>query len=121
MASPGIRILLLGNDFGCLRKRARALNRAGIQAIASDPDELETHVGIESFDLVVLCHTLSDLQRRTASESARRRWPSIKVMQVFCQKHDFASFGCALDAATQDEPGQIIERAMTLMGVGVGT
>jgi hypothetical protein len=121
MAFPGIRILLVGNDFGCLRKRARALNRAGVQAIAADPNELETHVGGETFDLVVLCHTLSDVQRRIASESARGRWPRIKVMQVFCQKHDFASFGCALDAATQDEPGQIIEHAMALMGVGAGT
>jgi hypothetical protein len=42
-------------------------------------------------------------------------------MQVFCRKQDFASFGCALDAAIQDEPGQIIEHAMTLMGVGVST
>jgi hypothetical protein len=119
MVSSGIRLLLIGNDFGCLRKRARALHRAGIQAIVSDPNELETHVGNERFDLVVLCHTLSDLQRRTASDSARRRWPSIKVMQVFCQTHDFASFGCALDAAIQDEPGQIIERAMALMGIGI--
>ena len=118
MLSPWIRILLVGNDFGCLRDRATALAKAGVCAIISEPDELKTHIGTEGFNLVVLCHTLSDLQRRIAIESARRRWPGVKVLQLFSSKEDFTSLGCALDDSIEDGPEEIIEHAMMLMGVG---
>jgi len=121
MLTHGIRILLIGNDFGCLRNRAKVLREAGIHATLSDPNELETHVGTEQFDLVVLCHTLSDLQRRIANESARRRWPGIKVLQLLSSRDDFTSLGCALEDAIQDSPDQMIDHVMILMGMGACT
>ena len=120
MLSPGIRILLVGNDFGCLIGHARALNSARVQAIVADPEELKTHVGTERFNLVVLCHTLSDLQRRIASEGARHRWSGVKVLQLLSSKKDFTSLGCALDDATQDNLKEVVEHVKSLTGIRSG-
>ena len=75
MFFPSTRILLVGNEFRLLRRRVAALAGIGAQAVLSDPAELETHIGREGFDVVALCHTLSDLERLAVAENAHRRWP----------------------------------------------
>ena len=115
MSSPGTRILLVGNEFSLLRHRVAALAAIGAQAVMSDPAELETHVGLESFEVVVLCHTLSDLERRVVTESAHRRWPRIKVLQVVSSEVDFGSFGCVLNAHSPDDPQTIAQQAISLL------
>ena len=115
MLSPGIRVLLVGDDLDCLTNHARALARARIPAVVSDPEELNTHVGSERFNLVVLSHTLSDLRRRIAGENARRRWPGVKLIQLLSSTGDFTSLGCALDDAIQDDSREILEHIESLM------
>lgn len=115
MSSPSTRILLVGNEIRLLRHRVGALVAIGAQAVMSDPAELETHVGRESFDVLVLCHTLSDLERRVAAENAHRRWPRIKVLQVVSSELDFGSFGCVLNAHTPDDPHTIAQQAIALL------
>jgi hypothetical protein len=115
MLSPRIRVLLVGDDLDCLINHAKALSKPGIQAIISDPDELNTHVGAEGFNLVILCHTLSDLKRRIAGESAHSRWPQVKLIQLLSSTGDFTSLGCALDDAIQDNSREMLEHIMSLM------
>jgi hypothetical protein len=114
MGSPGIRILLVGNDVRLLRGRVDALNSCGAQVVLSDPAELQTHVGPEVFDLVVLCYTLSDLNRRWVTDRAHERWPRVKLMQIKPPERDFASFGSAIDNTTPDDPEAIARHAMAL-------
>jgi hypothetical protein len=115
MTSPSTRILLVGNEFRLLSDRLSALAAAGAQAVISNPAELETHVGCEPFHVVVLCHTMSDLERRAVTESVHRRWPRIKVLQVLGSEADFRSFGCVLNDHTTDDPQTIARHAMALL------
>ena len=117
MLSHGIkRILLIGQDLGLLRRRVGPLARTGAQVVVSEPAELETHTGTESFDLLILCHTLPDLVRRSVTENARRRWPRVKILQIFERSGDVASIGCRLDDHTSDNGNDLIQHAEELLG-----
>ena len=77
--------------------------------------EVQTHVGKETFDLVILCYTLSDVDRRTSIEAAYRRWPRVKVLQVFSRNHDMSSIGTELDDHLTDRSEDIVRHATTLL------
>lgn len=109
------RILLVGNDWNLLKQRVYPLSRSGAQVVVSGPSELETHLGKETFDLVILCHSLPDLLRRAATENARKRWPAVKVMQLFERTGDLASIGCPLDDRSSDEPDELVRHAEELL------
>jgi len=110
------RILLVGEDLGVLRRRVGPLACTGAQVVVTDPAELETHIGTESFDLVILCHTLPDLVRRAACEISRRRWPRVKILQIFEKSGDLASIGCRLEDRASDLPEELINHASELLG-----
>jgi hypothetical protein len=105
---------LVGNDVRLLRRRVEALHARGAQVVLSDPAELQTHVGAEVFDLVVLCYTLSDVNRRWVTERAHARWPRVKILQIKPPTRDFASFGSEVDNTTPDDPDAIARHAMAL-------
>jgi len=116
MSSPrNIKILLVGDDLRLLRRRVPPLVAIGAEVVISHPHELETHVGNERFDLAVLCYTLSDVARRTATEHAHRRWPRIKLLQIFRHADDVASIGCPLDAHVLDVPDELAVQAQALI------
>lgn len=116
MISQGVyRILLVGENLELLRRRVGSLARAGAEIVISDPAELETHVGKESFDLVVLCHTLTDVLRRSVTESAHRRWPRVKVLQIFAQRGEVTSIGCPLDDRAPDIPDELLKHTTDLL------
>lgn len=116
MGSPGPkRILLIGEDFALLRRRAVGLQRTGAQVVLSHAAELQTHVGKETFDLVILCYALSDVDRRASIEAAHRRWPRVKVLQIFSRKHDMRSIGTELDDHVPDHSDDIVRHATTLL------
>jgi len=112
--SAGNRILLLGTDFHLLRQRLSALVVIGADAVISGPAELDSHVGGESFNVLVLCHTLSDLERRKAILSAHRRWPTVKILQLADSMISVGSSECVLRDDTPDDPPAIAQRALAM-------
>jgi len=110
MSSPSTRILLIGNEGHLLRDRVRRLAAIGAQVVVSDPSEIETHVGLESFDVVLLCHTLSALQRRVVTESAHRRWPRAQVLHATSEM-DVRFIGSMLNGQMPDDPEIIAQDA----------
>jgi len=89
MASAFTRVLLVGNDPSRLRSQCNAYATGGSQAVISHPTELETHIGRERFDLVVLCPTLSETERCHVRQNASRRWPGVEVFQLGNSLLDF--------------------------------
>lgn len=110
------RILIVGEHLDLLRKRVVPLALTGAQVVISDPAELETHIGQECFNVIILCHTLSDLSRRSVTESAHRRWPRIRVLQIFASSEEVASIGCPLDGHAPDLPDELVARTSALLG-----
>jgi len=84
--------------------------------VLSDPMELETHVGRERFDLVVLCHTLTDTARCAATATAYRRWPHVRVLQICADHAEMKSLGCPMDDRTEVAPDEIAAHASKLLG-----
>jgi hypothetical protein len=110
------RILLVGSDFPLLRNHRAALAKTGVDIVLSDPMELEIHVGGERFDLVVLCHTLTDTARRAATATAHRRWPHVRVLQICADHAEMKSLGCPMDDRTAVAFDEIAAHASKLLG-----
>jgi hypothetical protein len=110
------RILLVGSDLPWLQNHRAALAKVGADMILSDPMELETHVGGERFDLVVLCHTLTDTARRAATATAHRRWPHVRVLQICADHAEMKSLDCPVDDRTAVASDEIAAHASKLLG-----
>ena len=105
----------MGSDLTLMRNHRVALAKVGANIVLSDPMELETHVGGERFDLVVLCHTLTDTARHAPTASARRRWPHVRVLQISADHTEMKSLGCPVDDRTAVSPDEIAAHASKLL------
>jgi DNA-binding response OmpR family regulator len=76
------RILLAGEDLHLLETRAAVLARTGASVLWGTSQKAELLLTSECFDLLVLCHTLSDRQREKITALANRRWPMTTVLQL---------------------------------------
>jgi len=106
---------LVGENYSLLKTRAAVLAKTGANVVPSSPSELASHVGIEEFDLVVLCHTLREGARKAVIANARRRWPRVRILQIFSRLGEMTSFADPLDAATPIEPEEVLARATELL------
>lgn len=76
------KILLAGSDFRLLGTRAAVLGRTGASVVCCSAAEAFGIISTEKFDLVVLCHTLSDEDADRISCEIHGRWPETRILQV---------------------------------------
>ena len=109
------RILLVGEDQYLLQCRGAMLQNRGadvIARLARDADR--TKVG--RVDVLVLCHSL-DLENRVRfAAEARKRWPSVRVLQVLRAATELYPSAPHADATVfAGEPGQLVAETFELL------
>ncbi len=71
---------------------------------------------VDSFDLVVLCHSLSDEDRRLIAKDIHSRWPQSKMLLVSAVDADPHSIECDVDVVMPSlEPEQLLRSAVALL------
>jgi len=70
---------------------------AGVSNLRGVLAELEMG---EEFDILILCHTLSDAQKRTLCESVTARCPAVRILELYLNKPR-VTLGVAVEAATE--------------------
>ena len=110
------KILLVGDDFSLLATRVAILTKMGASAVGCDPLELAIHLGNEKFDLVILCHTLKPNVRKSVIEDARRRWPQVRILQLFSRLDEMPAEALPVDAVASTDPADLIAHIAKLLG-----
>lgn len=75
-------ILAIGNDDGLLTSRAALLRRVTSEVTASGYAAAVELLKIRSFDLVVLCHTLSLKQTREITALCDQKKPKAPILKI---------------------------------------
>jgi DNA-binding response OmpR family regulator len=109
-------ILLAGNDFRLLGTRAAVLGKTGASVVCCSASETREIIRTEKFDLVVLCHTLSDQEATQIIDTVRRLWPQARTLRVvFDSARERPYKATELDATCSAEPSRLIRRATALL------
>ncbi len=77
-------VLNLGYDPPLLETRSIMLKNAGfrVRSVASAAAALHA-LSFQAFDVIILCHTVPERQRREVIEAARKRTPSVKTVVLY--------------------------------------
>jgi hypothetical protein len=110
------KILLIGDDFRLLASRAALLTKTGASTVCCNPVEMQKDLGREMFDLVVLCHSLSEETARGAVVYVHRRWPEAKIFLVESSVLMEKTFdGVALDGTISSTPSTLLEQMSAVL------
>ena len=111
------KILLIGNDFWLLATRAALLTKTGVSTVCCNPTEMQTGLEREMFDLVALCHSLSEESARKAVMYVHQRWPEAKIFLVESSVPllDKTFDGVALDGTISSTPGALLEQMSAVL------
>lgn len=74
------RVLVVGTDPGLLHTRSLLLQRTGSTTESANPASALTLLGEQFFHVVVLCHTLPDLDIRRLCRQVDLFWPLTRVL-----------------------------------------
>ena len=108
-------ILLIGDDEFLLQSRAAVLRRLKAKTVTTRAENLESFVS-DSYDLVVLCHTIEREHRSSVRNRVRRLWPRTRVLQVVeyaPHVSDALDYGDGIVASL--DPGSLIATASRLL------
>jgi CheY-like chemotaxis protein len=109
-----MKILLVGEDFRLLATRAAVLARMGANTVCCSPAEMLRDLQKETFDLVVMCHSLSETAATLVARTARLWWPGTKVLLIranFGEEQD----GIECDGVIESNPGEMVREATALL------
>jgi CheY-like chemotaxis protein len=110
------KILFIGDDFRLLATRAALLTKTGASTVCCNPTEMQKDLEGESFDLVVLCHSLLEEDARQAAALVRQRWPAAKVFLIESSVPLDKTFdGVALDGTISSTPGTLLAQMVSLL------
>jgi CheY-like chemotaxis protein len=105
------KILLIGNDFRLLATRAALLAKTGASTVCCNPAEVQKDLEGEMFDLVVLCHSLSEEDARKVVALVHQRWPEVKVFLIESSVPLEKTFdGVAIDRTISSTPHTLLEQ-----------
>jgi hypothetical protein len=79
---PSTHVLSFGHDLSLLQTRQQVLATRFQSSAVSNVSDLKEQISSEEIDMVVLCHTLSEEERRAALEIAECSLPSTKVLTL---------------------------------------
>ena len=119
MGANMLRILLAGNDSRLLSTRAAVLLRTGAAVVYGNPMEtLAILDSNETFDLVVLCHTLEDSDVVAIVDKAHQRITGVKILMVTSALDGYEMYANSkIDATSIPEPGHLVALAKELLQV----
>jgi DNA-binding response OmpR family regulator len=115
------KVLLLGNDLHLLETRAAVLRKTGASVVCCDAEDAVGMLALDTFDLVVFCHTIFDDDAQRLSHEIHRQWPQVKILQVISDvmREKFYK-GVELNATSVAEPGELLRRTTELLaGQGI--
>lgn len=117
MGASMFRILLAGSDSRLLATRAAVLSRTGAAVVYGNPIEaLETLDRGETFDLVVLCHTLEDSDVAAIVDKAHRKITGVKILMVTSELEGYRlQVNSKIDATTTPEPAHLVALAKEML------
>ena len=117
MGANMLRILLAGSDSRLLATRAAVLSRTGAAVIYGNPMEaLEILSRGETFDLVVLCHTLEDFDVVAIVDKAHRKITGVKILMVSSELDGYrVHLNSKVDAISTPEPSHLIALAKEML------
>jgi hypothetical protein len=113
-----LSILAVGQDEGLLATRAAVLRRAKADVMQAKPVAAVRMLRTTSFDLVVLCHSLSRVESTGITKAARRRADGARVLQVITGAlRGTGSEGVPVDCVAEGDPGRLAHRVSALLQV----
>jgi CheY-like chemotaxis protein len=113
------RILLAGSDSRLLATRAAVLSKTSAPVIYGNPMEaLEILDRGETFDLVVLCHTLEDCDVAAIVDKAHQKITGVKILMVTSELEGYRPRAVGkIDATTMPEPAHLVALAKEMLQV----
>ncbi|WP_348270089.1 hypothetical protein P8936_06735 [Edaphobacter paludis] len=110
------KILLAGNDFRLLATRGAVLSKTHANVTCCNALETMQLLESETFDLVVLCHSLDVMQAAEITERVHQRLPKVKVLLVASEvESDLLSSSIPFDTISSPEPKDLIARTSELL------
>jgi hypothetical protein len=110
-----IRILLVGEDFRLLATRAAVLARTGASTVCCSPAEMLRDLQRETFELVMMCHSLDQVTAVMVASKARQWWPGAKVLLIRSNFGRPVGSEIDCDAVIESDPGEMVREAATLL------
>jgi CheY-like chemotaxis protein len=119
MGANMLRILLAGNDSRLLATRAAVLAKTGGAVVYSNPMEtLSILDSNETFDLVVLCHTLEESDVAAIVDKVHQKICGAKILMVTSELSGYlGNVNSKIDATTKAEPGHLVALAKEMLEV----
>jgi CheY-like chemotaxis protein len=110
------KILLAGGDSRLLETRAAVLAKTGASVACYSAAKALEILDEETFDLVVLCHSLSDPDVALVVEKVRKKVPDTKILVVASNADRYGlPRENKVDATTLPEPERLVALAKELL------
>jgi CheY-like chemotaxis protein len=110
------KILLAGNDFRLLATRAAVLAKTEASVTCCNASEAMKVLESETFDLVVLCHSLTATQAAEITDRVHQRLPGTKILLVVSGvASELLYSGIPFDATSPTDPNHLIRRTSELL------
>src|SRR3954454_23353868 len=114
-----LRILSVGSDSRLLATRAAVLSKTGAAVVSGNPIEaLKILDRDETFDLVVLCHTIERCEMMAIVDKVHQKICGAKILMVTSQVDGYrVSVDGKIDAAIMPEPARLVAVAKEMLQV----
>jgi DNA-binding response OmpR family regulator len=111
-----LRILLAGSDSRLLATRAAVLSKTGAAVVFHNAIETLEVLDRDKFDLVVLCHSLTEREVAVIVDKVHQRIPGTKILMVTSDvdRYELHEDG-KIDATSMPEPAHLIARVKELL------
>ena len=76
------KVLLVGEDETLLQTRAAVVRTAGVESICCKPEAALSFLSQQSFELVILCHSLSEYTCASLAYVIHEHWPATALLAV---------------------------------------
>jgi DNA-binding response OmpR family regulator len=113
-----LKILLAGSDSRLLATRAAVLSKTGAAVVFHSAIETLEVLDRDRFDLVVLCHSLTQAEFAVIVDKVHQKIPGTKILMVTSDvdQYELHEDG-KVDAASIPEPAQLIACVKELLQV----
>jgi CheY-like chemotaxis protein len=110
------KILLAGQDPRLLSTRAAVLKKTGAEVVSCNASEALKVVESKTFDLVVLCHSVTAGEAEMIADSSRKHSDKTRVLLVISgARPESLGDAAKFDAVTLPDPAQLIAQAAELL------
>jgi DNA-binding NtrC family response regulator len=111
-----LTILAVGEDTGLLKTRAEVLRKTGANVLCSSGAAALKYITEWEFDLIVLGHSVSQMNAERISEAAHRKGSKTLVMLLVSDRVGEQEYdGISLDGRSFVEPDCLIRSASDLL------